>query len=317
MYTYDKPSSYKYLSHHGILGQRWGKRNGPPYPLGASDHSAAEKKAGWRKSLDKGGEKNDNKKRQTAGAKEKRGLTSGQKKAIAIGATAAAVALATYGAYRMGYLDKLQDKGKILTGNILGKIGDQPLSKSIHKTEETARDSKTGFRLVKESLSESLSRTNPLRGSSEGTNNCTYSAVAGFLRTLGYDVTAKGTGGKMQNLGGIVEDCFKGARVFEGSATKFGKSPEDAAEFLKKRFGDNAAGAVGIQFRGGRGGHTFNWQIVNGVVNFLDFQQGSSGDAIKNVYWSMIDPDASLTVARLDNAEINLETILKYVNPRK
>lgn len=41
-----------YLSHHGILGQKWGKRNGPPYPLDAEDHSASEKKAGWRKSLD-------------------------------------------------------------------------------------------------------------------------------------------------------------------------------------------------------------------------------------------------------------------------
>lgn len=32
-----------YLKHHGILGQKWGKRNGPPYPLDADDHSTAEK----------------------------------------------------------------------------------------------------------------------------------------------------------------------------------------------------------------------------------------------------------------------------------
>ena len=39
------------LYHHGIKGQKWGQRNGPPYPLGVSDHSAREQKAGWRSSL--------------------------------------------------------------------------------------------------------------------------------------------------------------------------------------------------------------------------------------------------------------------------
>lgn len=33
-----------YIEHHGIKGQKWGKRNGPPYPLDAEDHSAEEKK---------------------------------------------------------------------------------------------------------------------------------------------------------------------------------------------------------------------------------------------------------------------------------
>lgn len=34
-----------YIAHHGILGQKWGDKNGPPYPLGSGDHSSAEKKA--------------------------------------------------------------------------------------------------------------------------------------------------------------------------------------------------------------------------------------------------------------------------------
>lgn len=44
------------LYHHGILGMRWGHKNGPPYPLSAKAHSASEKKAGWRQSLDNASE---------------------------------------------------------------------------------------------------------------------------------------------------------------------------------------------------------------------------------------------------------------------
>ena len=33
------------LEHHGIDGQKWGVRNGPPYPLSEGQHSAAEKRA--------------------------------------------------------------------------------------------------------------------------------------------------------------------------------------------------------------------------------------------------------------------------------
>jgi len=48
----------EYLAHHGILGMKLGKRNGPPYPLGEEDHSASEKKAGYKKSIDGSGLKN-------------------------------------------------------------------------------------------------------------------------------------------------------------------------------------------------------------------------------------------------------------------
>lgn len=48
--------SEDYLAHHGIPGQKWGKRNGPPYPLGSqgetkSHRSAEEKKLSKNRSI--------------------------------------------------------------------------------------------------------------------------------------------------------------------------------------------------------------------------------------------------------------------------
>lgn len=34
-----------YLQHYGILGMKWGKRNGPPYPLTGKQMSSSERKA--------------------------------------------------------------------------------------------------------------------------------------------------------------------------------------------------------------------------------------------------------------------------------
>lgn len=40
---YNKPPLDEYLAHYGIKGQKWGVRNGPPYPLSDKQKKSVEK----------------------------------------------------------------------------------------------------------------------------------------------------------------------------------------------------------------------------------------------------------------------------------
>lgn len=301
------------IYHHGILGMKWGKKNGPPYPLGASDHSASEKKAGWRKSLDKSSDDNDNDKR--------KGLSDKQKRAIKIGVTAVGVGLAAYGTYRLvksGKLDKYIEAGKSKADSLLkkkagdSKVGDIKVDDILNSASTTKSVTKGIKKLSKpETLADTIKNVNPNRSNSAYDNNCTLCSTGSILRQVfGMDVTAGSTGRKPQNLGGIVEECFEGAKVIDGSAVKFGKSKQDASEMLIKRFGDNVSGVVSVEWKRG-GGHAFNWQIKDGKVSFYD-GQANRDDSVVSKYWQMINQNGSLILARLDNANVKEEGIRKW-----
>lgn len=119
-------------------------------------------------------------------------------------------------------------------------------------------------------------------------------------------IGGKGAVRQPQNLGGIADNIFKNARIIDGSAVTFGKSVDDASNMLVKKFGNNAAGAVGVNFKNGKG-HTFNFFIDDGVVTFVDGQDATSriNDRARiDKFWRYIDSQGALTLVRFDNAEI-------------
>ena len=65
-----KPSLDDVLSHHGILGMHWGKRNGPPYPLGSDKSTGSRLKS----STKTGGSSGDGKESSKISRKRKKAL---------------------------------------------------------------------------------------------------------------------------------------------------------------------------------------------------------------------------------------------------
>lgn len=147
------------LMHHGVLGQKWGTRNGPPYPLKPSAHSASEKKAGWRKSLSSSA-------KSLAG-----GSSSGNaklKKALMIGGAAVATAAVGYAAYKICHDPEVVDVVKLIASERRGRR--KPLdmdaiekamnseNEALARVREAAKDTAQSQALRHQFMGEALGR---------------------------------------------------------------------------------------------------------------------------------------------------------------
>lgn len=313
------------LYHHGILGQRWGERNGPPYPLGADDHSVTEKRAGWRKSLDKGSERKYNK---NDDGKEKSRLTEQQKQAIKIGAAAVTTALATYGAYQFyksGKLDDFIEKGKSvlglkngetseanLVGSILGKMGDKPVAD--FKTSEADVFKKLP---KKETIEDVLKNANPTKSH----NNCFNCVTATVARLCGLDVTARGD--RADGKGISFDEICKVFKLNPDNNRDViqiaNPTVERIAKQITKRYTEGDVGAIGFSWNEAYKklfglsstdniGHTLNWVLKNGRAEFLDSQDGQNGEIIWKRLNAYLDSNHEVSLAKFGN-------VLKGINP--
>lgn len=121
-----------YLQHHGRLGQRWGKKNGPPYPLSGSGNKAFMKQKAEGEKKDDKAKKTDspnNAKPASSKPKSEKEMTDDELKA-------AVLRLANEKKYRE-YMREEQlrqvSKGKKYVKSFLDKMGDQIVNKASEK----------------------------------------------------------------------------------------------------------------------------------------------------------------------------------------
>lgn len=244
------------LYHHGILGQKWGHRNGPPYPLDAKRHSASEKKAGWRKSLNKDLPESSQKKFK---------LTDKQKKALIIGSTAAAAALLVIGGvylHRSGALNNLIIKGKDFTGLQYDQESDGYIDSSL-----TSKNLSTIHKIV--------SKMNPTNNR-HNCNSC-FAAIEANRRGIPVNSIDRGKHGiKTKEL----------MKAFKGYNPKWSKSigvdDEEKAKYIMNYILSNAKegdrGSLGFTVKT-KGiakilsmNHNMHWEILNGNIILSDGQ---------------------------------------------
>lgn len=309
------------LLHYGIKGMKWGVRR-------------YQNEDG---TLTKAGRERYNSDKDGAGEEEtpkKKGLSDKQKTILKVGAAAAATALVAYGTYKLadsGELHRLTEKGKALIHGAKPTWKTDPDLASSNFTKDEIFSKVVAMRI------------NPNRGDVGTFNNCRRCTFAYELSRRGFDVQAtrsiSGTGQSQFGVWNATHDkplrfgCLERIHQlfvdsefekFASAATKnrgvgipinLGKTTgaERAAKIFQElaKQPDGARGELSMRWVAGNG-HSMAWEIVRGKPVIFDCQTNTMYDSIKSLV-SKADDIESSTFLRLDNAELNMNFLMKWV----
>lgn len=321
------------ISHHGILGQKWGIRR---YQDKSGRLTAEGKK---HKFEDRS--KSDTSDRDTVVSNLKTYAVAG---GAGIAASIAAVAALpiTEGMSAMalpaaswlglkGLGHTIVDGTKLVAGDIKASNANKKENKFQEEREKNPIDKKTGFhkKTTEMSADEDMERVNPaFKNWDKNTkNNCTLCTMTYELRRRGYDVQArKATQGYAANT--LVKDWYKNSKpkIAEGSiqdqdildAMAKGKAPtikkEAQDRMIKntiddvKSQKDGARGQLAVVWNHTMSGHSIAYAVENGEMTIYDTQSNEKfvGDKACEKY---LRKTSQVYVTRLDNCQINTKYI--------
>ncbi len=254
------------LSHHGIKGQKWGKRNGPPYPLDYNSHSVSEKRLNSKSVL--GSEQ-----KETKGHSINKELLKKVGKGALVTAGVVAFGAIAYSAIASGKADKLIDAGKAYVDDtIKNEVDSSKLGKSIDQIDRKM-----------------VARINSsVAGTKAGQINCFHTTTSYILNSLfGQNVTALGFNG-VDEFSGILQergrniDLYKS--IFDGISVEKIKNQSFNQVFSNLKSG--STGVIGI--RDTLGGHLVNFEKdLDGNVTIID-AQGIKNQIFDSNKWASV-----------------------------
>ena len=336
-----------YLSHHGILGQKWGKRNGPPYPLSSNQHSMAEKASmtfsgkNFSKrnnkliSFDSGqvamfdanahlsSQEISNDALRSALKKTKTlnpDLLEFKEGSNKVNLKTAIVETALF---PISPLNGISGIIRLIKGSIDNSNAKEKAKRFKEERDSSPVDSKSGFHKSKRKMTseEDMERVNPeFKNWDDNTkNNCFGCAITYDMRRRGYDVTSK------KSLTGVnsekIVDLYKGvsyknieyiSNKTNDSAIRISdKQAHSVAESVDsqlKKQGNGARGIIVVRWNSMLSGHAMAYEVKNGKAIIYDPQ---SNEKFESLYDT--GTIASAKFARLDNLEPNYKEMKRFM----
>ena len=281
------------LYHHGIKGQKWGKRNGPPYPLNASAKSKAEKKAASN----------------TQGSAVSKSSHSDRKRLIKIGAAVAIGTLAVAGGVYLAKTGTLQAVGRKAFQKYMAH--ETATQKKIHEIiKDINPNRKPGGLYDHQPLAESLHGENPPYPLNKV--NCQACTLTYELKKrLGLDKVqqAQLIDTRKFSTEYLMNKFYKDAKVQSASS-------QQAIKAIKK-MGNGARGNLIVHING-QDSHSIAFEVIGKKVMAIDAQNdivvdltSKKGRVLFNAAYKR--PLDFMDFCRTDNLELNdLEFIKKF-----
>ena len=264
-----------YISHHGILNQKWGVKNGPPYPLDPIKKAKVYGKKDEIKGI----------------------LNPKQVKTKKFHDDEVSIA--------WNEKNNVEEVEKRFYNDGTSDFFNPA---SIIKSFETDKGiNPYDFKFYdRESFDYAAKNVNPGYGQRGTTNNCTRVAATMELRNKGYDVVAA-----RSHVGA---SAFEYETWFNGAKTKGYSSSESMRRDLLK-YGEGASGALNGYFGkglgSGSGGHALHWEIKDRKVRIQDGQNGTIYDTFDEAWNHYGFNKGACFATRLDNCTPNWDAMIE------